>query len=318
MPRCQAQLFYTLFPPLASANVSPVHPSPSHWRQPFFRARSCINTVWVIPDLGSSRVRLHSQPPDPAFPVPALLGVFKNQHFVIIYNAQGLLQKQLLVLFGCFGFHSTCRGLNSTLSHVQCRLNQTKCVLFKDIAWFQTYQILKESFQLFGLILQAESHPLPHLGGCAYNSSPHDGSDILHQDPPVHLTHQRLSVNQSRVTYNLQANAVEFLHMLNITKCLYLVRWKVHPSELLEVLFNAGFDGLEGLCVIQPFSLYQFVKERLEQQQTKFWLTEHIKTLLKYWYWGICTFLDYLYLILLRYISEVNIFHSTTFIEWLH
>lgn len=92
MPHCQAQLFYTLFPPPASANVSPVHPSPSHWRQPFFRAHSCINTVWVIPDLGSLRVRLHSQPPDSAFSVPALLSVFKNQHFGIIFNAWSLLK----------------------------------------------------------------------------------------------------------------------------------------------------------------------------------------------------------------------------------
>ncbi|TNN76678.1 hypothetical protein EYF80_013130 [Liparis tanakae] len=53
-----------------------------------------------------------------------------------------------------------------------------------------TYQVLKESFQLFGLILQAESNPLSHLGGCANDSSPHDGSDILHQDPPMHLSHE--------------------------------------------------------------------------------------------------------------------------------
>jgi len=58
-------------------------------------------------------------------------------------------------------------------------------------------------------------------------------------------------------------------------KC-YLIRWGVHPSELLEVLFNAGFNGLKGLCVVQPFSPYQFVKERLERQQTKLWLIEDI------------------------------------------
>ncbi len=102
MPRCQAELFYTLFPPLASANVSPVHPSPSHWRQPFFRAH-CINTVWVIPDLGSSRVRLHSQAPDSALPASALHSVFKHQHFGIIYNTQGLL-KSSYFCFGCFEF----------------------------------------------------------------------------------------------------------------------------------------------------------------------------------------------------------------------
>lgn len=69
MPCCQAS-FYSLFPTWASANVSPLHPSPSHWRQPLFRAPSCINTVWVIPDPGSSRVRLHLQPTHSAFPSP--------------------------------------------------------------------------------------------------------------------------------------------------------------------------------------------------------------------------------------------------------
>lgn len=62
--------------------------------------------------------------------------------------------------------------------------------------------------------------------------------------------------------------------MLNTTsvwsnRC-YLIRWRFHPSELLEVLFDAGFNGLKGLCVVQPFSLYQFVKERLNKQQSKF------------------------------------------------
>lgn len=50
MPRCQVQLFYTLFPPLASANVSPVHPSPSHWRQPIFQSsllyQHCLSYSW--------------------------------------------------------------------------------------------------------------------------------------------------------------------------------------------------------------------------------------------------------------------------------
>lgn len=71
----------------------------------------------------------------------------------------------------------------------------------------QTHQIFKESFQLFGLILQTESHPLPHLGGCADDPSPHDGSDILYQDAPVHLTHQRLSITHNispwLVTYSM-------------------------------------------------------------------------------------------------------------------
>lgn len=43
----------------------------------------------------------------------------------------------------------------------------------------------------------------------------------------------------------------------------YLIWWRVHPSELPEVLLDAGFNGLKGLCVVEPFSLYQFVKEGL-------------------------------------------------------
>lgn len=36
MPLRQAQLLFSFFPPLTGANVSPVHHSPSLWRQPFF------------------------------------------------------------------------------------------------------------------------------------------------------------------------------------------------------------------------------------------------------------------------------------------
>lgn len=50
----------------------------------------------------------------------------------------------------------------------------------------------------------------------------------------------------------------------------YLIRWRVHPSELLEVLFDACFNGLKCICAVQPFSLYKFVKKWLKQQQTKF------------------------------------------------
>lgn len=53
----------------------------------------------------------------------------------------------------------------------------------------------------------------------------------------------------------------------------YLIGWRVHPSEFREVLFNSGFNGFKGLWIVQPFSLYQFVKKRLEQQQTTF--TDH-------------------------------------------
>lgn len=56
-----------------------------------------------------------------------------------------------------------------------------------------SHQVFKESFQLFGLILQTERHPLPHFRGRANDPSTHDGPDILHQDPPVHLPDQRLS-----------------------------------------------------------------------------------------------------------------------------
>lgn len=71
---------------------------------------------------------------------------------------------------------------------------QCKPITFAMSFLLQTYQVLKEPFQLFGFILQTESHPLPHLGWRANDPSPHDGSDVLHQDSPVHLTHQRLSV----------------------------------------------------------------------------------------------------------------------------
>lgn len=47
----------------------------------------------------------------------------------------------------------------------------------------------------------------------------------------------------------------------------YLIWWTVHPSELLKVLLDAGFDGFEGLRMVQPFSLYQFVEKRLEKHQ---------------------------------------------------
>lgn len=53
----------------------------------------------------------------------------------------------------------------------------------------------------------------------------------------------------------------------------YLIWWRVHPSEFLEVLFDSGFNGFKGLWIVQPFSLYQFVKKRLEQQKTTF--TDH-------------------------------------------
>lgn len=101
---------------MASANVSLVNPSPSHWRQPFFRALSCINTVWVSPDLGSSRVRLHSQAPGAALPSPARLSVCSHQHFVISYKSW-CAEKQLLVV--------------SWIQYAsQCRLSQFKCILY--------------------------------------------------------------------------------------------------------------------------------------------------------------------------------------------
>lgn len=50
------------------------------------------------------------------------------------------------------------------------------------------------------------------------------------------------------------------------TKC-YLIWWTVHPSEFLKVLLDTGFDGFEGLHMVEPFSLYQFVKKRLEKHQ---------------------------------------------------
>lgn len=44
------------------------------------------------------------------------------------------------------------------------------------------------------------------------------------------------------------------------------------------MLFDAGFNGLKGLSVVQPFSLYQFVEKRLErQQQTTFNQILHLK-----------------------------------------
>lgn len=60
-----------------------------------------------------------------------------------------------------------------------------------------THQVFEEPLQLLGLILQAERHPLPHFGGCADQPSSHDGSNVLHQDPPVHLAHQRLAAGHS-------------------------------------------------------------------------------------------------------------------------
>lgn len=118
-----------------------------------------------------------------------------------------------------------------------------------------TYEIFKESFQLFGLILQAESHPLSHLGGCADDPSAHDGSDILDEHPPVHFSNQGLSVsqnNQSLTGYirplSKRCQVLKH-HLCSINKC-YLIRRRVHPSELFEVLFNVSFDGLNGLGVV--------------------------------------------------------------------
>lgn len=58
----------------------------------------------------------------------------------------------------------------------------------------------------------------------------------------------------------------------------YLIRWRVHPSELLEVLFNARFNGLKCICAVEPFSLYKFVKKWLKRQETKHIFTKHAKT----------------------------------------
>lgn len=47
----------------------------------------------------------------------------------------------------------------------------------------------------------------------------------------------------------------------------HLIRWTVHSCEFFEVLLDAGFNGFKGLCIVQPFSLYQFVKKRLKKNQ---------------------------------------------------
>lgn len=62
----------------------------------------------------------------------------------------------------------------------------------------EAHQIPEEPFQLLGFVLQAEGHPLPHLGGCADDPTSHGGSDVLHQNPPVHLAHQRLPITAVR------------------------------------------------------------------------------------------------------------------------
>ena len=48
---------------------------------------------------------------------------------------------------------------------------------------------------------------------------------------------------------------------------LYLIRWRVHPPELLKVLLDTRFNRLKGHSVVQPFPLHQLVKKRLWRQR---------------------------------------------------
>lgn len=110
MPRCQVSLFYTLFPPLTSANVSVLHPSPSHWRQPFFRAQSCINSVSY-----SWPRKLGGQAPFTTnrlcTPGASSAQCFWESAYWNYIQCSASPEKQLLALFCCNEFWSPSRTL---------------------------------------------------------------------------------------------------------------------------------------------------------------------------------------------------------------
>lgn len=100
-----------------------------------------------------------------------------------------------------------------------------------------TDQIFEEDFDLSAFVSEPAGHPLPHLQGGADDSASHDGAKVLHHHPPVHLRHQQL------------------------------VRGAVHPLVLLKVVFDQSFNLLQWLCVTEPLSLHQPLKEWLTDRQ---------------------------------------------------
>lgn len=92
-----------------------------------------------------------------------------------------------------------------------------------------THQIFEEHFDLLALVAQSSSHPLPHSEGRADDPPPHEGAQVFHQNPSMHLSHQDLgeqgkdrmnqSINQSSIqSIDLKKNML--LRIKNSTRTL--------------------------------------------------------------------------------------------------
>lgn len=96
-----------------------------------------------------------------------------------------------------------------------------------------THQIFEEHFDLLALVAQSSSHPLPHSEGRADDPPPHEGAQVFHQNPSMHLSHQDLgeqgkdTINQSSIQSinkkkRFLLNSHCFFHCLELKPVKYL------------------------------------------------------------------------------------------------
>jgi len=136
-----------------------------------------------------------------------------------------------------------------------------------------TDQVSEEDSDLPAFVSEPAGHPLPHLHGGADDPPPHDGAEVLHHHPTVHLRHQQLDTQDSGVLspgtvwyrvvpcgtvwYRVVPCGTVWYRVVPCGTVWYLVGGAVHAVELLEGLLDDGLHLLVRLHAAQPLPLHQ-------------------------------------------------------------